>query len=75
MAILCCAKLVFMQFTISLEQLCPTLVQPHYVQPYILTTFPYFNNLDFDIFDAGGPQCHFITSVTIVVRIRTLSGH
>jgi len=30
------------------------------------------NNLDFDIFDAGGPQFHFIASVTIAVRIRTL---
>ena len=32
---------------------------------YILTTCPYFDNLEFDIFDAGGPQCRFITSVTI----------
>ena len=39
----------------------------------ILTTCPCLNNLEFDIFDAGGPQCHFITSVTIAVRIRTLS--
>jgi len=23
---------------------------------------PYFDNLKFVIFDAGGPQCHFITS-------------
>jgi len=23
---------------------------------YILTTCPYFDNLEFDIFDAGGPQ-------------------
>jgi len=36
---------------------------------------PYFNNLDFHVFDAGGPQCHFIASVTIMVRIRTLSVH
>jgi len=44
---------------------------------YILTTCPCFDNLDFDIIDAGGPQpqCHFITSVTMVVRIRTLSVH
>jgi len=34
-----------------------------------------FNNLEFDIFDAGGPQCHFSTSVTIAIRIRTLSVH
>jgi len=32
-----------------------------------------FDNLEFDISDAGGPQCHFITSVTIAVWIRTLS--
>jgi len=38
-----------------------------------LTTCPYFDNLGFDISDAGVPQCHFITSVTITVRIRTLS--
>jgi len=31
------------------------------------TTCPYFDNFEFDIFDAGGPQCHFITSVTIAV--------
>jgi len=37
------------------------------------TTSPYFDNLLFDIFVAGGPQCHFITSVVIAVRIRTLS--
>jgi len=42
---------------------------------YILTTCYYFDNLESDIFDAGGPQCHFITSVTIAVRIRTLSVH
>jgi len=40
---------------------------------YILTTCACFDNLEFDIFDAGGPQCHFITSVTIAVRILTLS--
>jgi len=39
----------------------------------ILITCPYFNNLEFDIFDAGGPQCDFIMSVTFAVRIRTLS--
>jgi len=36
---------------------------------YILPTCPYFDNLEFDIFVAGGPQCHFIMSVTIAVRI------
>jgi len=42
---------------------------------YILATCPYFHNPEFDIFDAGGPQCRFITSVTIAMRIRTLSVH
>jgi len=41
----------------------------------IFTTFPYFDYLEFDIFDAGGLQCHFITSVTIVVGGRTLPIH
>jgi len=36
-----------------------------------LSLFWYFG---FEIFDAGGPQCYFITS-TIAVRIRTLSVH
>jgi len=40
---------------------------------YILTTCSYFDNLEFDIFDASGSQCHTITSVTIAIRIRTLS--
>jgi len=40
-----------------------------------LTTSPYFDTFGFEIFDAGGPQCLFITSVTIAVRIRTLSVH
>jgi len=39
----------------------------------MLTTCPWFDNFEFDVFDAGGPQCLFITSVTIAVRIRTLS--
>jgi len=39
----------------------------------MLTTSPYFDNLEFDVFDAGGPQCHFITTVTITVGIRTLA--
>jgi len=42
---------------------------------YVLTTCPCFDNVELDIFDAGGPQCHIVTSVTIAVRIRTLSGH
>jgi len=40
-----------------------------------LTTSPYFDNREFVIFGAGGPQCHFITSVTITVRMRTFSVH
>jgi len=35
----------------------------------------YFDELEFDIFDVGGLQCHFITSVTTAVKIRTLSVH
>jgi len=42
---------------------------------YVLTTSPYFDNLELDIFDAGDLQCNFITSVTIAVRIPTLSVH
>jgi len=38
----------------------------------MLTTCPYFDNLEFDIFVTGGPQCHLIASVTIAVGIRTL---
>jgi len=38
-----------------------------------LTTCPYFDSLEFDIFDAGGPQCLFITPDIIAVKIRTLS--
>jgi len=72
----------------SLRQLCPTR-GPHAAQSKvlcgpvwvfavvkvsnILTTYPYFDNLEYDIFDAGGLQCHFITSVSTAVRIRTLS--
>ena len=36
---------------------------------HILTTCPYFDSLEFDLFVAGGSQCHFITSGTIAVRI------
>jgi len=39
-----------------------------------MTTCPHFGNLEFDIFVEGGPHCHFITSVNIAVRIRTLPG-
>ena len=42
---------------------------------YVLTTCPYFVNQEFDIFDAVGLLFQFITSVTIAVRIRTLSVH
>jgi len=37
---------------------------------YILTTCPYFHDLEFNIFDAGGLQCHFITTAAIAVRIK-----
>jgi len=42
---------------------------------YILTSCPYFDNPEFENFDAVGFQCHFVTSVTIAMRIRTLSVH
>jgi len=35
----------------------------------------FFDILSFDIFDADVPQCYFITSFTIALRIRTLSVH
>jgi len=38
----------------------------------ILTTCPCFDNREFDIFDACGLQCNF---VTVSVRIRTLKLH
>jgi len=38
----------------------------------MLTTYHYFDNLEFDIFRARGAQCHFLTSVTIAVWIRAL---
>jgi len=37
---------------------------------YILTTCPYFDNLEFDIFYAGRLQCHYVTSDTSAVTIR-----
>jgi len=40
-----------------------------------LTTCPHFVTFGLEIFDAGGPQFHFITSVAIAVRIGTLSVH
>jgi len=36
---------------------------------YTLTTCPYFDNRKFDIRDAGGLQCHFITTVYCVLEI------
>jgi len=42
---------------------------------YMVTTCSYCDNLELDIFDAGGLQCHFITFVTVADRIRTLSAH
>jgi len=40
---------------------------------YILTTCPYFDNLEFYIFYAGGPHYHVITSVTIANAFRILA--
>jgi len=58
-----------MQEKLDLGQLCPT-HGPHVVKvSYILTTYSYFDNLEFDIFDASGLQRNFITSFTIAVRI------
>ena len=34
---------------------------------HTLTSSPYFDNLEFNIFDAGSSQCHFATSVTIAL--------
>jgi len=42
---------------------------------YILTTCPHFDNPEFYNFVVGSPQCHIITSDTIAVRFRMLSGH
>jgi len=42
---------------------------------FVLTTCPYFDNFEFDIFDAGSLQRHFITYVTTAVRIQTLAVH
>jgi len=40
----------------------------------IITTCPYFDNFEFDIFDVGGPQSHFILSVTIAVAFEHFSA-
>jgi len=45
------------------------------LQSALLTTSPYFDDLEFDIFDAISAHCHFISADTIAVRIRTLSEH
>ena len=42
---------------------------------YILTTCPCFDNLEFDIFDAGSPQCTLPRLLPFAVRIRALSVH
>ena len=41
----------------------------------MLTTCPYFDNLKFDIFVAGGPQCHFVTSVLHAGRFPYVHRH
>jgi len=77
---------------LSLSQLCP-IRGPHAAQlkvfcglvwvfivvkvSYILTSCPYFDNLEFDIFVAS-VLCATLwrtVRVTTAVRIRTLSGH
>jgi len=72
---------------LSLDQLCPThgpvdgFVRPSFglrcSKSIVHTDYTclYFGNLEFDIFDAGGPECHFIMSFTSAVRIRTLLVH
>jgi len=66
-------------------QLCPTR-GPHVAQSKVLcgpcslgcrcnksilySDNLYFDDLEFEIFDAGGLQCHFITYVTNAVTIR-----
>jgi len=63
-------------YRVTLDQLAQSMVSCGPVEvfavakvAYILTTSPCFDDLEFDIFVAGGPQCHFTTSVAIVVRI------
>jgi len=67
-----------------LKLLCPTrgpvggFVRPRLgfrcsKRSYILTTCPCFEKHELDIVQAGGLQWHFITSVTIALRIRTPS--
>ena len=38
-------------------------------------TCPYFDDLEFDIFDGGGPQCPLSRLLPLQLRIRTLSVH
>ena len=47
----------------------PSLVLAIVKVSHILTTCPCFDNLESDIFDAGGPQNYFIMSVTIAVSV------
>ena len=42
---------------------------------YALTTCPYFDNLIFDILDAGSPQCHFIRSLLRTGRFPRVHWH
>jgi len=68
---------------VALNQLCPTRGPVEgFVRPSLglrcsksiphTDNLSYFDDLELDIFDAGGLQCRFITSVTDAVRIRTL---
>ena len=51
----------------------PSLVFTIVKVSYLLTSCSCSDNLDFDIFEASGLQCHFIASVTVAYRIPKLS--
>jgi len=50
----------------------PSLVFAVVKVSYILRSCSCFDNLEFDLFEASGLQCHFITSVTVAYRIPKL---
>jgi len=41
---------------------------------YVLTTCPYFDNFEFNIFDAGGPQSHFICLLPLQLDLNAFSS-
>jgi len=60
----------YVQSTAQSKVLCDQIYLLAIVQAaYILTASPYFDNLQFDIFDAGGPYCNFIISVLCAGRV------